>query len=249
MINVLIWGAGGRMGKRLIKLLMHKSDMQVVAAIETKNHPGINKSITKFHGFPESLINLTIDYNPPDTDSRGLVIDFSLPGGPEKATLWAVKHGWALVSGTTAITNQDKQAMTSAAKSIPLMYASNYSVGIQLLMHLVSQAGAALPENFDSTICETHHCAKQDRPSGTALSFKEKLIKNNSRRNIDIASLRGGSIVGEHEIRFISEMEDIVFSHKALNRDVFADGAINAGRWLIEQDPGFYALADMLELK
>ncbi|MCD4652360.1 4-hydroxy-tetrahydrodipicolinate reductase, partial [bacterium] len=114
--------------------------------------------------------------------------------------------------------------------------------------HLVSQAANALPTNFDAIIHETHHTAKKDRPSGTALSFEKKLKNNGPRRRIEIAGFRGGSIFGEHTIRLVSDLEDITFTHRALNRDVFASGALKAGTWLIKQSPGLYAFNDMLEL-
>ncbi len=139
--------------------------------------------------------------------------------------------------------------LTIAAETIPVMYAPNFSIGTELLMHFVAKAATSLPDNFDATIHETHHNAKLDRPSGTALAFEQKLKNGHgSRRQIEITSHRAALVFGEHTIRFISPLEEIILSHRALDRDVFAAGAISGGRWLLKKRPGLYAFTDMLEL-
>ena len=247
MINVLIWGAGGRMGGRLVRLIGQSRDFVVVGAVETDGHPGVFQDVGSYHQLGELGVQLNRYYEPEATLEKGVVLDFSLAGGLQLASEWAKKHGWALVSGTTAPTDSDRLALDAAALSVPAMYAPNYSIGIQLLLGFVRRAASALPDTFDSMITETHHAAKKDRPSGTALAFRDRITAGKDRR-LDMADLRGGNVTGEHSIRFISDLEDITLSHSAKNRDVFAAGALDAARWLIRQAPGLYALADMLEL-
>ncbi|MBN1880422.1 4-hydroxy-tetrahydrodipicolinate reductase [bacterium] len=248
MIPVVVWGAGGRMGKRLIRLVLQASDLRLIGAIEAEGHPGIFQDAGYYHGLPEVGVNLTMSCSPEPSSEQGMVLDFSLPGGLETAAAWAQKYGWALASGTTALNDRDRLSLTVAAETVPVMYAPNFSIGTQLLLHFVAKAAVSLPESFDATIHETHHRAKMDRPSGTALAFEQRLKNSQTDRQIEISSHRAAQVFGEHVIRFISPMEDITLAHRALDRDVFAAGAISAGRWLLNKQPGLYAFTDMLEL-
>ncbi|HPQ40880.1 MAG TPA: 4-hydroxy-tetrahydrodipicolinate reductase [bacterium] len=247
MIHAVIWGAGGRMGKRLVKLVLQAPDMILSGAIEAGGHPGVYQDAGYYHQLPEAGINLTLDCEPPPDVSHGVVLDFSVSGGIEQAGAWAVKHRWALISGTTDLTDTGRLALNSAAEILPVMYAPNFSIGITLLMKQVARAAALLPENYDATIIETHHTGKKDRPSGTALAFEKQLREHGPDRRIEIAGLRAGAVFGEHSIRFISPMEELIFTHRALDRDVFASGTLEAARWLVRQKPGLYSFADMME--
>ncbi len=179
----------------------------------------------------------------------GVVLDLSLPGGTAEAIHWAEEHGWALVSGTTGLSPDEIDEIESASKSIPVLHAPNFSIGIQLLFDLVSRSARALPEEFHVSITEWHHHAKVDRPSGTAREFEHLITKNSPvARTMDSAALRISNITGEHCIRFRSNTEEIVFSHVALDRDVFAVGALQAVRWIFKQGPGSYAMTDVLDL-
>lgn len=249
MIPVVVWGAGGRMGKRLISLIHQASDLKLTGAVEAEGHPGIFQDAGHYHGLPEAGVKLTMAFAPVAASAQGMVLDFSLSGGLEKAAEWAQKYGWVLASGTTALNDRDRLALTVAAETIPVMYAPNFSIGTQLLLHFVARAAASLPDSFDATIHETHHTAKIDRPSGTALAFEQRLKNSQIERRTEVTSHRAGLVFGEHTIRFISPMEEITLSHRALDRDVFAAGAISAGRWLLKKQPGLYAFTDMLELQ
>jgi 4-hydroxy-tetrahydrodipicolinate reductase len=246
MIPVVIWGAGGRMGKRLIRLVQQSNDLTVAGAIEAGGHPGVYQDSGLYHDLPETGVQLSLDFEPVVVE-RGVVLDFSLSGGLEKASQWALKYRWPLVSGTTALTDVDRIALDSATEEIPVMYAPNYSIGIQVMNALLDKAARALPEYFSAMISETHHAAKQDRPSGTARVFHDRLKEYGPGRSVDIASLRGGTIIGEHSIRFVSDLEELTISHRAFNRDVFAAGALDASRWIVKQKPGLYSFSDMLE--
>lgn len=248
MIPVVIWGAGGRMGKRLINLVLREKDLELAGAVEAEGHQGIFQDAGFYHGLPETGVLLSMTCEPQPEQIRGMVLDFSLSGGLAKAAEWAQKYGWVLVSGTTSLNDRDRLALSAASEKIPAMYAPNYSMGTQLLLHLVSRAAAILPDTFDATIHETHHRAKTDRPSGTALAFEQRLKNSGVTRHVETTSHRAGLVFGEHTIRFISPMEDVVLSHRALDRDVFASGAVLAGRWLLKKPPGLYAFTDMLEL-
>jgi 4-hydroxy-tetrahydrodipicolinate reductase len=248
MIPVVVWGAGGRMGKRLINLVLQQRDLELVGAVETEGHQGVFQDAGFFHGLPETGVNISMTCQPDDTKVNGIVIDFSLSGGLAAAAQWAQKHKWVLVSGTTALNDQDRLALSAAAEHIPAIYAPNFSIGIQALLHVVSQTSAILPDNFDATIHETHHKAKTDRPSGTAVAFEHRVKNSGVERYLETTSHRAGMIFGEHVIRFVSPMEEITLTHRALDRDVFAFGAISAGRWLLKKSPGLYALTDMLDI-
>lgn len=246
MIPIIIWGAGGRMGNRLTRLIQNSPDMFLAGAIETDGHPGVHQDVGQYHQLPEIGINLSLKPGCLPEIDKGVVLDFSLSGGLEKAAIWALDNEWALISGTTALSDSDQLALSAASEVIPVMHAPNFSIGIQLLLKLVETAANVLPEHFDCNLHETHHTRKIDRPSGTALAFKKRIEKGHSQRHLDLAALRGGSVIGEHSIRFISELEEITFSHTAIDRDVFAAGALEAARWILNQRPGNYTLADML---
>lgn len=247
MIHVVIWGAGGRMGKRLVKRVMQASDTVLAGAIEAGGHPGVYQDAGYYHQLPEAGIELTLDCRPPPDVTHGVVLDFSVAGGIEKAAAWAVKHQWALISGTTDLSDTGRLVLNNAAETVPVMYAPNFSIGITLLMKQIARAAELLPESFDATIIETHHTGKKDRPSGTALAFEKQLREHGSNRRVEIAGLRAGAVYGEHSIRFVSPMEEITFAHRALDRDVFASGTLEAARWLVQREPGLYSFSDMME--
>ncbi|MBN1295985.1 4-hydroxy-tetrahydrodipicolinate reductase [bacterium] len=248
MIHVVIWGAGGRMGKRLIKQIQQAPDMTLAGAIEADGHPGVFQDAGHYHHLPQTGVLLTKECDAPPDVSPGIVLDFSLSGGVEKACDWATKNRWAVISGSTDLSDNGRIALKAASETVPVMYAPNFSIGITLLLKLVAQAAAALPESFDAMIIETHHSEKKDRPSGTARAFEQRLKDHGPKRRIETVGLRGGMIFGEHTIRLVSPMEDITITHRALDRDVFASGTLEATRWLVRRQPGLYSFSDMLEL-
>ena len=190
-----------------------------------------------------------------------VVVDFSAPD----ALLAALPHladGTALVSGTTGLSAAQEAEVSAAAQRLAVLRSGNFSLGIHLLLRLAEQASRALGEGWDIEIREEHHRHKADAPSGTALMLGEAAARGRGVALDDVAAhdrqgvrragdigfsvLRGGGIYGVHEVRLVSESEDISIGHRALNRDVFAQGALSAARWLAGRPAGIYTMDDVL---
>ena len=192
-----------------------------------------------------------------------VVVDFSAPPALVKGLTY-LRPGAALVTGTTGLKPSHQKKLDEAAEQFAVLKSGNFSVGIQVLLGLAEKAASALGEGWDIDILEQHHRHKVDAPSGTALMLGQAVAKgrdvnlkrvaahdrNGARRAGDIgfAVLRGGGVYGVHEVRLVSESEEITLGHQALNRDVFARGALEAARWLDGQKPGLYSMTDMLGL-
>jgi 4-hydroxy-tetrahydrodipicolinate reductase len=235
------------MGGHVVRIVKASPDLSLVGAVDQSRHESIGQDAGEYHGFRSA--GVTVQHTLSGRDPGGVIIDFSLAGGTAAAALWAQKNNWNLVSGTTAQSPEDFEALTLAERSVAVLTAPNFSLGIQLVQQFAEIASRILPEDFEVTIVESHHRAKRDRPSGTAKSL-EKTVMNTSpcARPIDVSSLRAGSIIGEHELRFISPYEDILISHKALSRSLFAQGAVRCVRWIHQRVPGRYAMKDVLGL-
>jgi 4-hydroxy-tetrahydrodipicolinate reductase len=198
--------------------------------------------------------------------NAALVIDFSRPEFTLALAQEAAKTGKALVSGTTGLSDAQMQALQHAAKSAPILWAANMSLGVNLLASLVQQAARVLGAQADIEILEMHHRHKIDAPSGTALmlgkaaseglqvtlqdvAVLDRNAKAKSAReqgSIGFSSLRGGDVVGEHSVIFALNGERITLQHQATNRDIFARGALQAAHWLQQKPAGFYSMDDLL---
>jgi 4-hydroxy-tetrahydrodipicolinate reductase len=169
------------------------------------------------------------------------VVDFSAPGATLALAPIAAAAGSALVSGTTGLGDDARGALDRAAARVPVLWEPNMSLGVHVLTELVGRAASALAD-WDAEIVETHHRAKVDAPSGTALRLAESL----GRANVGIHALRGGDVIGDHTVHLLGGGERLELTHRATNRDVFAHGALRAARWLVGRPPGRYALRDVL---
>lgn len=172
-----------------------------------------------------------------------VAIDFSLPQGFDGILALCLARNAALVSGTTGLAPPQRDALDAAASRIPLLWASNFSLGVAVLADLVERAARSLP-GWDCDIVEAHHAAKQDAPSGTALSLGQAAGRGGATPRY--ASLRAGDIVGEHTVQFTGLGERLELVHRAGSRDVFARGALHAALRLAGRAPGAYRLADLL---
>jgi 4-hydroxy-tetrahydrodipicolinate reductase len=177
----------------------------------------------------------------PDFD---VAVDFSLPDGFDRLLALCVERGTGLVSGTTGLAQAQREALHSAARRIPVVWASNFSLGVAVLTDLVERAAQAL-HGWDCDIVEAHHVHKQDAPSGTAISLGEAAGRGGARPRY--ASLRAGDIVGEHTVQFTGLGERIELVHRAASRDIFARGALHAAQRLAGRPPGDYRLTDLLD--
>ncbi|MCE0484840.1 MAG: 4-hydroxy-tetrahydrodipicolinate reductase [Methylacidiphilales bacterium] len=177
-------------------------------------------------------------------------------------------HNKALVIGTTGHTDEERQAIEAAAKRIPVVFAPNFSVGVNLLFYLTRIAAETLGENFDQEVVEMHHRQKLDAPSGTARRLGEILAKASGgtyedltvhgrhgdvgarpKKIIGMHALRGGDVVGDHTVHFAANSERVELTHRASSRDAFASGALRAAKWVCTQKPGLYSMQDVLGLK
>ena len=259
--KLIIIGAAGRMGSRILSLAIDAEKFDIIAAIERKDHPDIGKDAGLLAGAKPINLELKSSY-PSGAD---VVIDFSSPAAAEKSIDYCLENGAALVMGTTGLAGEQTAKIKAASEKIPIIYATNMSVGMNALFSLAGKVAAMLGEDYDIEIIEQHHRFKKDAPSGSALTLAENICKatgkdfpaclvygrsgKDSLRDkgtIGIHSVRAGDITGEHEVIFSTLGETVALSHTAHSRDTFARGALRAALWLIGKEAGLYSMEDCL---
>ncbi len=262
--KLVIIGAAGRMGRRIISLSIDAGWFDIIAAIETKNHPDIGKDA----GLVASTgpINVQLDSTYPA--GADVAIDFSQPAAADKTIDYSLENGTALVLGTTGFSDKQCERVRIASGKIPIIYGTNMSVGMNVLFSLVGKFALTLGDEYDTEIIEQHHRFKKDAPSGTALTLAENICKATGKKfpdclihgrsgkealrekgTIGIHAVRGGDIVGIHSVVFSALGETVTLNHTAHSRDTFAMGALRAARWLVGKKPGLYSMADVLDIK
>ena len=255
-IKLVVVGCAGRMGQQLIKEMQNFKNMDLIAAIEKKNSPSINKNIKK--------IKITSDkemaFRKADT-----IIDFSLPKSTLETVKYATKLKKKLVIGTTGLSTNQVSKIKSASRKTAIVFAPNMSIGVNLLMELVNKVSNILFSNNTSVeILDIHHKNKKDAPSGTALALgtavakgknfnlksKSTMKPNKTRKKqlgkINFYCKRQGNIVGDHSVVFTNNGEEIELKHRGFNRSIYAIGAIKAVIWLSKQKKGFFNMSDVL---
>jgi len=178
-----------------------------------------------------------------------VIIDFSLPEGTEHVVAAAVRGKKSLVCGVSGMNDSQMLLLDQAAMQIPIVFDRNMSLGIAVLDRVVREAAASLGPDFDIEISETHHVHKKDAPSGTALKLGEAVAASRGEDgtgSVQFRVERRGDVAGEHEVIMRSATECLTFAHSVTTRDVFADGALQAARWIVRQPPGRYRMRDML---
>mgnify|MGYP003700308323 CR=1 FL=1 len=262
--SILVAGAGGRMGKAIVAEILRTPGASLAGGFERPGGPDIGKDIGVLAGL--DAIGLQVEDAADKGLSRaGVLIDFTAPKVTAENAKAAAAKGVAHVIGTTGLTDEDEAAIAEAAKAVPIVKSGNMSVGVNVLLALVEQAARALDESFDIEIFEAHHRAKVDAPSGTALMLGRAAARgrgaelsdkqtapdrSGARKTGDIgfSVLRGGGIVGEHRVSFAGMQEVITLSHSAIDRGLFAKGAVAAARWAVGKPPGLYSMRDVLGL-
>ncbi len=253
MINVGIHGSTGRVGRLLIENLK-KDDVAQVSVLH---------AIEKFDFPVDEKILITNDTQTL-LEECDVVIDFTLPDGTESLVEAALKHPKPLVIGTTGLSKHQQNLLIEASKKMPILYATNMSLGVAVLNKLAFMASKIL-NDFDAEIVEMHHRYKKDAPSGTALTLAEHVarargldldkvrvsgrdgnIGERTKDEIAVMALRGGDIVGRHTLGLYNDGEFIELNHTATSRDTFAKGAIKAAKWLVSQNSGLYKITDCL---
>lgn len=263
-MNIGIVGAAGRMGRMLVAAIAAAEGARLVGGTEASGHALLGRDLGELAGAGALNIALT-------PDSRALfqaadvVIDFTRPAASRAHAALAAETHTALVIGTTGLDAAAEAAIATAAKSVAVVQAANFSIGVNVLLGLARRAAETLPEAFDIEIAEMHHRHKVDAPSGTALalgravaagrgvSLDAKAVRSRDgitgeRRTGDIgfATLRGGDVVGDHTVIFAGTGERIELSHKAASREIFAAGAVRAALWCKGKQPGHYSMSEVL---
>lgn len=258
-LKLALNGACGRMGRRIADLAL-SAGHDVAVAID---HSAVGNPYGETINDARFKVDIAAEY----AGGADVLIDFSLPEGFRARLAECLKHRTPFVSGTTGLQPGDFAALDEAAKVIPVLWAPNMSVGVNLLFALAKQAAAALPEIYDIEIIEMHHRRKVDAPSGTALGLLKAVCAGNGRNPDDVVrhgreghtgertrteigmhTLRGGDVVGDHTVMFATEGERIELTHKASSRDTFAGGAVRAAEWLAGKKPGRYGMHEVLGL-
>ncbi len=266
-MGLVVVGAGGRMGQTLLRTVSSVAGARVVGAIERAGSPVLGKDAGEVAGLGTLGVTITDDPLPVFAKADG-VLDFTTPSASVEFAGYAAQARIVHVIGTTGCTPDDDAKIAAAARHATIVKSGNMSLGINLLAVLVEQAAKALePGDFDIEILEMHHKHKVDAPSGTALLLGEAAAKGreiglaeNSVRvrdghtgaraqgAIGFASLRGGSVIGEHAVIFAGGGERITLSHHAEDRSLFANGAVKAALWAHGRKPGLYSMRDVLGL-
>lgn len=267
MIKVIVMGAAGRMGGRLIALLRESAALTLVGAVEEKGHAAIGDDSGELAGGGQTGVAIGDDLAA--IIERGeVVIDFTTPGATLSNLRLATQHRKAMVIGTTGFSPSEVAELRSLARSIPCVFSPNMSVGVNVILKVIAEMARTFGEDYDIEVIEAHHRLKKDAPSGTALKMAEVLAKavnrdlaqvgvyarkglvgERKRGEIGIQTIRAGDIVGDHTVLFGGMGERIEVTHRVQSRDTFARGALRAARWVVKQPPGLYDMSDVLGLR
>ena len=265
-IAVGVVGVGGRMGVMTLKVILEDPLANIAGGVVRTGSPMVGVDLGTIAGGDQFGIQVT-DQLLEVFSKSDVVIDFSLPDAGAKIIEAALSTSTPLVVGTTGLTKSQEQALMDTSKMVPLVYASNTSLGINLLFALVEQISRALPADFDIEVLDFHHNKKIDSPSGTALSLghaaargrdsnfdavaklsREGEVGRRKEGEIGFAALRGGNVIGEHSVIFAGAGERIEVAHKTSGREIYASGALRAAHWVYQQSCGFYTMRDVLGL-
>ena len=265
-LNIAIAGSSGRMGRALLEAVIRATDMRLSAALDRAGSPYLMKDAGELIGAPCGIhITENAAVALPGSD---VLIDFTRPEGTLAHLVVCREKGIKMVIGTTGFSAEQKEELKTASKNVPIVFAPNMSVGVNVTFKLLEIAARVLNEGYDIEIIEAHHRHKVDAPSGTALHMGEVVAKalgrnlsevavygregNTGERaaaTIGFATVRGGDIVGDHTVMFAGTGERIEISHKASSRATFAEGALRAARFLAEKQSGLFDMQDVLGLR
>lgn len=250
MLKIILSGACGKMGRVITRLVEESSDAKIVAGVD------INDSVENTYPVYKSIYEVV--------EKADVIIDFSHPMCVESVLSYALEKKIPAVVATTGLSENQKQLVFEASKKVAIFYSANMSLGINLIIDLAKRAAKLLEGNFDIEIIERHHRQKIDAPSGTALAIADEISsvlnetpayvydrhsqrKKRSKNEIGLHAVRGGTIVGDHEIVFAGTDEVIEINHRAASKEVFAVGAIRAAQFVSGKKPGMYKMSDLVE--
>jgi len=268
MTKVVVIGAAGRMGQRLVTNIVNSDDLELAGAIEWDQSPMLGIDAASVAGLQPCGVPITTDVDAA-TKGADAIIDFSTGAVLANAKA-AVANGCSVTIGTTALGDEGRAELQRLADAgAKIVFASNMSVGVNLLFHLTKQVSELLDEEYDIEIVEMHHNQKLDSPSGTAVTLGERacegrgvkyddvivhgregMVGKRPKGEIGMHGVRGGDVVGDHTVMFATNGERLELTHKASSRDTFANGALRSVRWLAKQDnAGLYDMQDVLSLR
>jgi len=267
MIKVVVAGAAGRMGCRLVALVRDSTALTLAGALEGSGHHAIGDDAGETSGTGRAGVAITSDLAA--LMERGeVVIDFSAPEATLEHFRIVAQHRRAMVIGTTGLNPSQLEEIKGLSRHVPCVLSPNMSVGVNLIYKVIGEMARTLGDDYDIEVIEAHHRLKKDAPSGTALKIAEVLaravnrdldqvgvysrkglIGERTKQEIGIQTIRAGDIVGDHTILFGGMGERIEVTHRASSRDTFARGALRAARWVVRQPPGLYDMMDVLGLK
>ena len=265
-IRVVVTGVSGRMGQMILAEVRGNTKIKLVGAIEREGHDWIGRDVGMVSG--STKLGIEVSANPALVFKEAdAIIDFSAPNASVQFSILAAELGIVHVIGTTGFSDQELVSIGNSGKKAKIIRAGNMSVGVNLLVQLTKKIAATLDDDFDIEIIETHHNKKVDAPSGTAImlgnaaadgrqvalskvrdSGRDGITGVRNKGDIGFVSVRGGDVVGEHDVVFAAAGERIVLRHVATDRAIFVRGAIKAAEWGIRQAPGEYSMEDVLGL-
>jgi 4-hydroxy-tetrahydrodipicolinate reductase len=266
-MRLIVAGAGGRMGRTIIKAIAETKGLVVAGAVDAAGSAVIGRDAGELAGIGKNGIAVATEVEPLLSQADG-VIDFTIPAATVVLAELAARQGRVHIIGTTGLKDGEEKLIAEAAKRAVVVKSGNFSMGVNLIAALTKRVAKTLDDSFDIEIFEMHHNKKIDAPSGTALMFGRAaaegrgidLAKHSARGrdgetgarkagDIGFASLRGGTVVGEHSVIFAGPAERVELVHRAEDRMIFARGALHATAWARGKPPGLYSMADVLGLK
>lgn len=267
MSNIAIFGANGRMGRVLIDAIDKSTNNNLAGAAVRSTSSFVGLDVGELAGIAKKGLLVCTDLSA-YIKHIDVLIDFTLPVALTENLAFCVAHKKPIIIGTTGLNTEQKAALNSAARHIPIVFAANYSVGVNLMLNLVRKAASVMADTADIEIIETHHRFKKDAPSGTAMAIGEAIAAEIGRdlsecavygregetgerdhQTIGFATVRAGDVVGEHTALFADIGERLEITHKASSRITFAKGAIKAASWVIDKPAGLYDMEDVLGFK
>jgi len=266
MLRIAVAGITGRMGKVIMEAISKTEEVSLGAASVRQDSPAIGKDAGSLCGLPSQGVLAAVDLGQ-CVDNFDVLIDFTSPAATLQHIEFCRPAGKAMVIGTTGFTDEQKTAIEAASQDIPIVFAPNMSVGVNLCLKLLEKAAKVIGENTDIEIIEAHHRHKKDAPSGTALKMGEVVanalgrdleevavygrqgnIGERDGKTIGFETIRAGDIVGDHTVMFAGEGERIEITHKSNSRMTYATGSVRAAQWLQGKDNGLYDMKDVLGL-
>lgn len=264
MLKIAVFGANGRMGRAVTRVVTASADAEIIGACTEPGHETVGQDAGELAGLGPIGVTITADAGEALADAD-VAIDFTLPAAVPGNLAAARATQTRVVMGTTGLAPEHVALIGEASDSISILYGRNLSIGVNVFTELARQATRFLGSDWDVEITEAHHRYKVDAPSGTALQLGEAVADERGQNLDDVAiigrsghtgerpagaigisSIRAGNLVGDHTVAFVSDTETVELTHHAVDRELFASGALRAAHWLTDKSPGLYGMRDVL---